>query len=65
MTGCFAARPEARDDPYPGSQMHYYYLKFNFYYPDASDGRRREQRKLWNDFEGFVTDQEPMQNRMG
>ena len=63
-TGCYIVCPAAPDDPSAGSQTHYYYLKFDLYYPDTGDGRWREDRKLWDDFEGVVTDQHWTENRM-
>jgi hypothetical protein len=63
VTGCYGVRPAAQGDPYAEGGMHYYYLKLDLYYPDAADGRWHD-RKLWNDFEGVVTDRDRMQNRM-
>jgi hypothetical protein len=64
VTGCYGVRPAAQGDPYAEGGMHYYYLNYYLYYPDTGDGRGRGDGKLWNDFEGVVSDEKSAQNRM-
>ncbi|HKA32148.1 MAG TPA: hypothetical protein VKH64_02970 [Candidatus Binatia bacterium] len=47
LTGCYVVRHGGQENPYTDGQIHYYYLKYDFYYyPDAGHGR-------WHDEESF------------
>ncbi|HEY1268529.1 MAG TPA: hypothetical protein VGH16_14850 [Candidatus Binatia bacterium] len=65
ITGCYVAQPLAQDNPHADGGFYYYYLKFDVYSdPGTGDGRLRDDFKLWDDFEGVVSDENPMQTRM-